>query len=275
MNFDTADDNPLLRFYESDHPWIDSDVASKATSEDPNLIKKDVYTYLEAAQGIKGKILDVCCGSGRVAVPMAKQGHDVVGIDISSTLLKKLEGHAASLPADVRKHLQWSHQDARNFKLKSKFDMALIAFNSLNCIGEFAGQLSTIACIANHLKPGGKLYLDIINPFTNQMHGVDKHRMMFERTNLENGLTYQRFMRATPMDADQCQQFHGWYDEIQQDGTLKRYPYSMRWRLIFKSEIMLMLGLHGFKIVRLEGDFDKRPYSLSSMRMVIAAEKTR
>jgi hypothetical protein len=66
---------------------------------------------------------------------------------------------------------------------------------------------------------------------------------------------------------------YGWYDEIEQDGTLKRKHYSLHWRPIFRFEIELMLRVAGFRIEKLEGGHLKETFTAQSPRMFIHARK--
>jgi hypothetical protein len=77
-----------------------------------------------------------------------------------------------------------------------------------------------------------------------------------------------------PMETDQKQRLHGWYDEITPAGVVRRRPYSLYWRPIFRYEIELMLRLAGLNIVQIEGGHKQEPFTAESLRMFIVAAKT-
>ena len=80
---------------------------------------------------------------------------------------------------------------------------------------------------------------------------------------------------SSAFDAEHRQRLHGWYDETTEDGTIRRRPYSMHWRPIFRHELQLMLRQAGFKIETLEGGHRGEPYTETSPRMFVQARLSR
>jgi 2-polyprenyl-3-methyl-5-hydroxy-6-metoxy-1,4-benzoquinol methylase len=78
--FDVTD-GVLVR---ADHPWADAQLAQLY---DVFPFAGDLPLYLDLAQAEGGRVLEVACGSGRVAVPLARAGHRVVGMDASPHML--------------------------------------------------------------------------------------------------------------------------------------------------------------------------------------------
>jgi SAM-dependent methyltransferase len=102
---------------------------------------------------VKGsEILDVGCGAGRHAIPLARAGYRVVGVDISADFLER-----ARRASDVA--IEWHQRDMRDLPWKSRFDGALCFGNSFGYLGR-AGTRTSIASIEGALKPGARFVVD-------------------------------------------------------------------------------------------------------------------
>jgi hypothetical protein len=153
------------------------------------------------------------------------------------------------------------------------YSLVIIAFNSLLVISEFEAQLKTLHCVAEHLKPGGTLVLDIVNPLHLNTDGDGNPKPFFTRKNPHTGNTYTRFAMTGPFDENHRQKLSGWYDEYDTIGIVIRKHYAVHWRPIYRFEIELMLREAGFGSLKIEGGHCKEPYTAQSPRMFIQARK--
>ena len=101
----------------------------------------DLGLWEELADVAGGAILDLGCGTGRVALHLARRGHRVVGLDADDALLAALEERAAGLPVGVELG------DARGFDLGSEFGLVLAPMQLLQLFGGAASGSS--ACAAS------------------------------------------------------------------------------------------------------------------------------
>src|SRR5258706_7026563 len=96
--------------------------------------RADVGFYRELARkrlGERGRILELGAGSGRVTIPLARGGHDVVAVDASPAMLAKLRARVAALPAAVAKRITVVPGDLRDIPVKRTFPLVIAAFNVL------------------------------------------------------------------------------------------------------------------------------------------------
>ena len=276
MNSDVCASDPCVIFYDGDYP-------SKTFSKYPENFDEttkyqglhgDVDRYLELFKVHGGPVLELCCGTGRVGIPLAKAGAEITCVDIAESMLSRFAKNIERIDGNLNKQIELVHQDVTKLKLgHQNYRLALIPFNSLLCIPSFTGQMAALSAIANHLAPDSRLVLDIVNPLRLKIDGDPIPKPFFTRKNPNNGNTYTRFAMCDAFDSDHKQRLHGWYDEIDQNGHLMRSHYSMHWRPIFRSEIVLMLEKAGLTIETIEGGHSKEAYTAQSSRMLIIAMK--
>ena len=113
-------------------------------------------SYLTAlAREQNGAVLDVCCGSGIVTVPLAEAGFDVSGVDISEGMLARAQDKAQHLP-NISFHLA----NALDFKLDKCFNLALMTGNAFQGFLTENDVLRLLQNIKEHLNTGGILMFD-------------------------------------------------------------------------------------------------------------------
>jgi SAM-dependent methyltransferase len=276
MNPGIDNDHPSIHYYDSDYPSpFDSLYPENfdAVTEYQGLAN-DLQRYRELVAESGGAVLELCCGTGRVAIPLARDGFDVTGVDISEAMLGTFHRSLEQEEKPVTERIRLVRQDVTQLNLDRKnFQTAILAFNSLLCIPDFSQQCAVLQAASSHIQPGGKFLIDIVNPLQLKLAGDPIPKPFFTRRNRHTGNIYTRFAMMGPLEGDHKQRLYGWYDEIQSDGTIKRRHYSLYWRPIFRFEIELMLREAGFMLQQVEGGHRKEPYTAQSPRMFLVAEK--
>jgi SAM-dependent methyltransferase len=276
MNADLESDHSSIHYYDGDYPSQEHSIFPENFDQTTVFqgISHDVSRYKEIASQVGGPILELCCGTGRVAIPLAKHGFQVTGVDVSAAILDRFRENLRREDQTLFEKITLIEQDITKLSLKDrKYPLAIIAFNSFLLITSLDGQLQALQRVAEHLSDGGLLVLDIVNPLRLKIEGDLVPKPFFTRKNPHNGNTYTRFAMFDAFDENHRQRLHGWYDEIEPEGTLKRRHYSLYWRPIFRFEIELMLRGAGFRIEKLEGGHLKETFTALSPRMFIQARK--
>jgi SAM-dependent methyltransferase len=116
----------------------------------------DLPLWEELAEGADATVLELGCGTGRVALHLARRGHEVVGLDSDAELLAVLAERAAGLPVTALE------ADARRFELASPAGLVLAPTHLLQLLADGGERAECLGCIAAALRPGGLLAAAII-----------------------------------------------------------------------------------------------------------------
>jgi SAM-dependent methyltransferase len=122
--------------------------------------RNDVPDYLALASQAEGTILEVCCGSGRILLPLAEHGYSVVGFDASEDMLTLLRDKLAAATMEVQNRVKIVKADARDFDLGSTFPLVLLPYSSLLLMNGKEERLAVIRGIARHLAVNGVFAFD-------------------------------------------------------------------------------------------------------------------
>jgi SAM-dependent methyltransferase len=276
VNASAPADDPVIGFYDSDYPSATHNPCPENFDDvtDFQGIRHDVARYESLAEGIEGDVLELCCGTGRIALPLAARGHRVTAVDVSTGMLEGLRSNMQRWPRDVGERVHLVQQDVCQLDLARRdYALCIIGFNSLLLVLGLEDQRVVLDRVAQHLRPGGDLLIDVLNPLQLELGGSLQPKPFFTRTHTVTGQRYTRFAMADPLDERQCQRLHGWYDEIGPDRQVRRTHYSMRWRPIFRFELELMLETAGFTITSIEGGHRNEPFRADSPRLFTRARK--
>src|SRR5204863_1931340 len=112
-------------------------------------VEDDVDMYREFASRQGDSVLELGCGTGRVAVPLAEAGLKVTGVDLSAGMLAVARKRAGKLP------LTCLEGDMRSVRLRRKFETVLIPFGSLQHMATPDEVAEALATAAHHLARGG------------------------------------------------------------------------------------------------------------------------
>jgi SAM-dependent methyltransferase len=123
-------------------------------------VVEDVPYYVEEAVRSGGPVLELGVGSGRVAVPIAAAGVEVVGVDLSQGMLDVARERAAlaAVQVDLR------HGDMRDPPVEGEFPLVIIPFRSLLHMETDVDRRAALRAVWKHLAPTGRFIFDVFTP---------------------------------------------------------------------------------------------------------------
>jgi SAM-dependent methyltransferase len=134
--------------------WHDVECASYAA---------DLPLWRELAEERPGPILELGCGTGRVALDLARRGHRVTALDSDPELVRELAVRARE--AGLGGAVDPVTADARSFRLGRRFGLAIAAMQVFQLLGGPPGRGRALERASEHLSPGGLLAVALADPF--------------------------------------------------------------------------------------------------------------
>lgn len=231
----------------------------------------DLAMYSRLAEQYDGDILDIGCGTGRVLIHLAQDGHTVHGIDNDRAMLDRLDRKLEMMP-HLQENITYSDGDVLTYDLDKKFGLILLTYNALMHFQEQETQIQLLEQLHGWLADGGLLVIDLPNAgdvFASQ----DSDSLLMERTFLEPESGHMVMLQSVSYLDRVTQVLHvDWiYDEIDGDGTLKRLIAPHRLRYYFEPEIRLLLQVTGFDVEEIYGSTDEDPFEDGCERMIVFA----
>ncbi|GMU54078.1 MAG: methyltransferase [Candidatus Xenobia bacterium] len=204
------------------------------------------------------EVLDLACGSGRLSLALARLAHRVTGLDASPRMIERLGAEATRVGQSV----ETVCQDMRTLAFQARFDLVLSFAHSF---GYFRDEenLAVLRGVQRSLKSGGRFLLDLANR-ESLLHDFDRHarRWIVKKGNY---IMFRREMDPLTGRLD------SYVTLLREGGLAREHTTSVRYYAY--PELKLMLQQAGLGILEVYGSYERTPYSFSSPRMVVLAER--
>lgn len=233
----------------------------------------DLQAYNALVRRFGGPVLDVGCGTGRVSFALAKQAVDITGIDLSETMLSRARTRAEQEEIGQGK-IEWRQEDITSLSLDQRFGLAIFAYNGFMHLLSQEKQVAALGQIAQHLKPGGGVVIDIANA-VEMFRAEDSTSIFLERifSDPETGDDVMQQSLAAVDRASQIMEVTWIYDRIDSSGVVHRNLVPLTLRYVIPAEMNLMMKMAGFDQIELCGDYDFSPFEEDSPRLLVIGVK--
>ena len=225
--------------------------------------RPDVSFFVEAALEPGGPVLELGCGTGRVLVPTARAGIDIVGLDLSPHMLAVCQERLLGEPEEVQSRVQLVEADMRRFSLGQAFKLITTPFRPFQHLTTVDDQISCLECTHRHLVKGGRLILDIFNPYLEALTRDDVGREWGDEPGFTtpDGRQVVRRQKIVSRDVfSQVSYVELIYYVTHPDGREERLVHAFPMRHLFRFEAEHLLARCGFVVEQVYADFDKSPY---------------
>lgn len=241
--------------------------------------RPDVGFFVEAAKAAGSPVLEVGCGTGRVLIPTARDGLDIVGLDLSPHMLAVCRHRLETESEAVRNRVRLVQADMREFDLGQRFTLATIPFRPFQHLLTVEDQLSCLASIRRHLFDEGTVILDVFNPSLDFLVNRPIGEEFGEEPEFStpDGRRITRRHKTVAHDRfSQVNHFELVYQVTHADGRQERLVHAFSLRYLFRFEAEHLLARAGFQVEHLYGDYDKSAYgSIYPGDLLFVARKLR
>jgi SAM-dependent methyltransferase len=225
--------------------------------------RPDVDFFVDAAREAGGPVLEIGCGTGRVLIPTARAGVEIVGLDSSAEMLGACRKGLLAEPEDVRDRTRLVQADMRDFDVAETFPLATMPFRPFQHLVTVDDQRTCLACIRRHLTDGGALVFDVFNPSLKLLASEDAGEEQGDEPpfTTPDGARVVRKFRVTERDLfNQVNRVELIYYVTHPDGREERLIHAFSMRYIFRFELEHLLARCGFDVEHVYADFERHPY---------------
>ena len=232
-------------------------------------VRDDIPFYVKEALDSGGDVLELGCGTGRVTIPIAEAGVNIVGLDFSEAMLDVARSKAETLSNEFGK-LSLQHGDMRDFDLGRRFSLVIIPFRGFLSLLSVEDEIGTLRCIERHLLPGGRLVLNIFVPDLNSLlQEGDVAYHLRDVTDPVTGSTLVLWNQSRYDNFSQIVYARVIIEELDGLGEMTKKIYrDFQLRYVHRWEMQHLIELCDFEILDLYGNFDRSPFDESSTEMV-------
>ena len=203
-------------------------------------VTEDVSFYVEEALASGGPVVELAVGTGRIAVPIARAGVDVIGVDASPGMLEL--ARAAAEEAGVTQCVDLRLGDLREPPVAESVPLVICPFRSLLHMETEEEKLRALRAARGLLEPGGRFVFDVFSPSREDIEETDgrwieREPGIFERADWDEGA------RTLTLS-------------VRSDGALA--SFGLHWLSV--PEWLRLLDVAGFTVEAVYGWFDRRPH---------------
>ena len=230
---------------------------------------EDLPMYAHLAERAGGPILDLACGTARVATALAAAGFEVHGIDASPALLAIARRRAEERGLES----ELDQGDMRRWSSRVRFGAVFCALDSFLHLASTQDQLDTLEGVMGVLQPGGTLAVDVFNPTLDRLAAWDGVlRTQGSFTDAEGTVVTHFVSWEVDPGAQRIDALHI-YDALSGDGRVRRRVSRMPLRYVHRFELELALRCAGFEQIETYDSWTLDSHDGDGDRLIAVATK--
>jgi uncharacterized protein YjiS (DUF1127 family)/SAM-dependent methyltransferase len=202
-----------------------------------------------------GRALEFAVGTGRLALPLARRGVDVEGIELSRAMVSRLRAKEGgdALPVAIG--------DMTTTRVEGHFSLVYLAFNTINNLTTQDAQVACFQNAATHLEPDGYFLVEVGVPPLQRLPAGETF-LAFAHDDTHWGI--DKF----DVVSQNFSSHHIWL----RDGSCRRLTVPFRY--VWPAELDLMARLAGMELRHRWGGWKEEPFSSVSKKHVSVWQKT-
>ncbi len=256
------------------HADRELDAGARAHYDDPTYYTAtykrridDVQFYVTLAQKHGGPVLEYGIGNGRIALPVARHGVSVTGIDHSRPMLDDLRARLELEKPSVRRRLTVHFGDMRRVRLNRRFPLVVCPFNAALHLYTRPDVESFLGRVREHLTPRGEFVLDLSVPALQDL--VRDPTRAYKAPRFRHPTTGEMVRYQEHFDYDRVRQVLFVAMDFQPQSAPERaWMTPLAHRQFFPQEWEALLHYNGLEVDKVSGDFYGGPLDRTSDVMV-------
>jgi SAM-dependent methyltransferase len=244
-----------VNFY-SDAQRYDLVMGAYASGDQLNFYRRQVARYGEP-------VLEFACGSGRFTLPLAREGINITGVDISEDMLDLAKLKASKDEVNIR----FLQGDIRSFDLGEKFKFIFIPAQSLSHLQTREEVENCFSCVRRHLADEGRLLIELFNSSVKMLARESGRRYTVGQYHDPKGDSQVFVTEQVSYDSASQVNHIQWF--FRNEGSNDEVMLSFEMRQFFPQEIDELLWYNGFLIEHKYGNYNEEEFSSDAWKQLI------
>jgi SAM-dependent methyltransferase len=269
---------------------LELEAGARAHFEDPLYYaetykwRRDDVAYYRAIAEEHGRVLEYGIGTGRIALPTARAGVEVTGLDHCGPMLDHFRELLKSEPPAIRRRVRLHEGDMRAARVKARFPLVTCPFNTALHLYTREDVEQWLARVKEHLEPKGELVFDIsmpvnedlardpnvpyrVPPFEHPTAGRVSYREHFDYDRVRQILFVSMFFEPAPKPRSASAKATTKSRAASKESS-ESFMTPLAHRQFYPQEMEALLHYNGFEVRELYGDFERGPLVQRSDVMV-------
>jgi SAM-dependent methyltransferase len=242
--------------------------------------EQDIEFYVSLSRRLSPrKVLELGCGTGRITLPLAQIGFDVVGLDNQPAMLHKAEERRLRSSAEIRQRLAFIEGDMRTWDAPAGFDLILIPCSSISHVLSLEDQLAVWRVCHDNLRPGGRFLVEVNMPnmasFADSFSVPPRTPVEIDIDNLDESDNTRLIRRKTTryLSHEQLAQIRFIYEKYQDGRGIETYIDAFAGHVFFPRELRLLFLSTEYEIEQTFGDYRERPLKPDSPLIIMIGRR--
>jgi SAM-dependent methyltransferase len=228
----------------------------------------DIPFWIDQARRCGDPILELACGTGRVTIPLAREGFRVTGIDSAAGMLR--EARRKSTEEDV--NVEWVQADMRDWSLNRTFSLIILPANALCHLLHLSDLEACLSSVRKHLTREGRFIVDVFVPKAELLVNRPGERSTFTEYDDPDGegkiVVTQSYIYEPDTQIKRVRTYHPIPDqdaEVEGELTLRMY---------FPQELDALVKYNGFQIEAKYDSYEQTIFGPESEKQLIVCRRT-
>jgi SAM-dependent methyltransferase len=233
----------------------------------------EFYRRAAESSGPRPSVLDVACGTGRIAFALAELGLPVTGTDLSPGMIEVARSKT------VGRNPRWVVSDMRRLAVAGTFSCAIVGGHAFQFMATDRDAVAALSAIRRHLDPCGRVVLHIDNPGPEWLAGLPE---------TPGELRPAGNVRVHPLSGDRWRMASCWSQDRGRRDAILSWCWQrldrgdrvvgevaqprMRFHLFVPEEVEFAVAKAGLATVDVHGDFDASPFTAASPSLLWVAQ---
>jgi ubiquinone/menaquinone biosynthesis C-methylase UbiE len=239
-----------------------------AYDEENDPYTDDIPFILKWATKAEGPIIDLACGTGRVTIPLAKAGHQLIGVDVHQGMLN----HARQKSDRAGLSIEWLEQDCTDLKLGVKSPLIYMVGNSFQHFLSNQAQNGLLMSVHKHLRDGGVFIFGTRFPSLEEL--LQPTTEEYWKSYMKGGQKVDVYTISHYDALHQIQHYETIRKVLDEEGyKVDEIRTNIRLRYVFPMEMERLLDETGFEILHVYRDWHENPLTDKSQQMIYVLRK--